>query len=40
MKSVVSSAIGAAGGAFLGNVGSRIGEEAARAVFEDPPRRR
>ncbi len=40
MKSVVSSAIGAAGGAFLGNVGSRIGEEAARAVFEDTPRRR
>lgn len=40
MKSVVSSAIGSAGGAFLGSIGSRVGEEAARAVFEDGPRRR
>ena len=40
MKSVVSAGIGAAGGAFLGNIGSRVGEEAARAVFDDNPRRR
>ncbi|MCX7819069.1 MAG: hypothetical protein N2652_07685 [Kiritimatiellae bacterium] len=33
LKQVVSSAIGAAGGAFLGGIGTRAGEAAAEAVF-------
>ncbi len=39
VKSIVASAAGAAGAAFLGNVGSRIGEEAARSLFDQPGRR-
>lgn len=38
-KNIVGSALGATGSAFLGNVGGRIGEEAARAVFNDPAHR-
>ena len=35
IKGIVSSAAGAAGSAFLGGVGSRVGEAAAQAVFKD-----
>jgi len=35
VKGIVSSAVGAAGSAFLGGVGSRVGEAAAQAVFKD-----
>ncbi len=34
LKQIVSTTIGAAGGAFLGGVGSRAGEAAAEAVFK------
>ncbi|MBR5548428.1 MAG: hypothetical protein IKU71_01730 [Kiritimatiellae bacterium] len=39
IKSIVGTAVGAAGSAFLGNIGSRVGEEAARAILDDRPRR-
>ena len=38
VKGIVSSAAGAAGSAFLGGVGSRVGEAAAQAVFGGPGR--
>lgn len=41
LKNVAATAVGAAGSAFLGNVGGRLGEAAAEAVFKDdgrPPR--
>jgi len=38
VKGIVSAAAGAAGSAFLGGVGSRIGEAAAQAVFNEPRR--
>jgi hypothetical protein len=38
-KNIVGTALGATGSAFLGNVGGRIGEEAARAVFNNPAHR-
>ena len=37
-KNIVGTALGATGSAVLGNVGGRIGEEAARAVFNDKSR--
>ena len=36
VKNIAATAIGATGSAFLGTVGGRVGEEAARAVFNDP----
>ena len=38
LKSVAATAVGAAGSAFLGNVGGRLGEAAAEAVFKDDRR--
>ena len=41
LKNVAATAVGAAGSAFLGNVGGRLGEAAAAEVFKDdrrPPR--
>ena len=41
IKNVAATAVGAAGSAFLGNVGGRLGEAAAAEVFKDdrrPPR--
>jgi capsule polysaccharide export protein KpsE/RkpR len=35
LKQIVSTTIGAAGGAFFGGVGSRAGEAAANAVFKE-----
>ncbi len=36
LKSILCTTIGATSGAFLGGVGARAGEEAARAVFDHP----
>ena len=38
VKDVVAAAAGAAGSAFLGNIGGRVGEAAAQAIFKDKRR--